>query len=36
MGSQTFGAIYVGSYEVRLKIFELASKKKIRAIDEIR
>ena len=36
MGSQTFGAIYIGSYEVRLKIFELASKKKIRAIDEIR
>ena len=36
MGSQTFGAIYIGSYEVRLKIFELASKKKIRTIDEIR
>lgn len=35
MGIQMFAAIYIGSYEVSLKIFELASKKKIRAVDEI-
>ena len=32
----TFAAIYIGSYEVSLKIFELSGKKKIREIDHIR
>lgn len=37
MAIQTFGAIYIGSYEVSLKIFELSStKKKIHEIDQIR
>ncbi len=37
MAIQTFGAIYIGSYEVSLKIFELSSsKKKIHEIDHIR
>ncbi len=33
---KTFAAIYVGSYEISLKIFELAAKKDIREIDHIR
>ena len=32
----TFAAIYIGSYEVSLKIFELSSKKPIRVIDHVR
>lgn len=32
----TFAAIYIGSYEVSLKIFELSPKKKIRGIDYVR
>ena len=37
MAVQTFGAVYIGSYEVSLKIFELSSsKKKIHEIDQIR
>lgn len=32
----TFAAIYIGSYEVSLKIFELAQKKPIREIDYVR
>ena len=32
----TFAAIYIGSYEVSLKVFELSGKKKIREIDHIR
>lgn len=36
MAIHTFAAIYIGSYEVSLKIFELASKKKIRGIDYVR
>jgi exopolyphosphatase/guanosine-5'-triphosphate,3'-diphosphate pyrophosphatase len=36
MAVQTFGAIYIGSYEVSLKIFELSSKKKIHEVDNIR
>lgn len=36
MGIHTFAAIYIGSYEVSLKIFELSAKKKIRAIDYVR
>lgn len=36
MGIYTFAAIYIGSYEVSLKIFELSAKKKIRGIDYIR
>lgn len=32
----TFAAIYIGSYEVSLKIFEISPKKKIRNIDYIR
>ncbi len=33
---QMFGAIYVGSYEVSLKVFEFNAKKRIREIDHIR
>lgn len=36
MGIHTFAAIYVGSYEVSLKIFELSAKKKLRGIDYVR
>lgn len=36
MTIQTFAAIYIGSYEVSLKVFELSPKKKIREIDDIR
>lgn len=36
MAIHTFAAIYIGSYEVSLKIFELASKKKLRGIDYVR
>ena len=36
MAITTFAAIYIGSYEVSLKIFELSGKKKIREIDHIR
>lgn len=36
MGIHTFAAIYIGSYEVSLKIFELSAKKKLRAIDYVR
>lgn len=32
----TFAAIYIGSYEVSLKIFELTAKKPIREIDHVR
>lgn len=32
----TFAAIYIGSYEVSIKIFEISGKKKIRDIDYIR
>lgn len=32
----TFAAIYIGSYEVSLKIFELSGKKPIREIDHVR
>ena len=32
----TFAAIYIGSYEVSIKIFEVSGKKKIRDIDYIR
>lgn len=35
-GIHTFAAIYIGSYEVSLKIFELSAKKKIRDIDYVR
>ncbi len=31
-----FAAIYIGSYEVSLKIFELAARKQIREIDHVR
>ena len=31
-----FAAIYIGSYEVSLKIFELAARKSIREIDHVR
>lgn len=33
---KTFAAIYIGSYEISLKIFELAAKKNIREIDHVR
>lgn len=36
MAIHTFAAIYIGSYEVSLKIFELSSKKKLRGIDYVR
>lgn len=36
MGLHTFGAIYIGSYEVSLKIFEISAKRKIRQIDYVR
>lgn len=36
MAIHTFAAIYIGSYEVSLKIFELASRKKLRSIDYVR
>lgn len=36
MGIHTFAAIYIGSYEVSIKIFELSAKKKIREIDYVR
>lgn len=36
MAIHTFAAIYIGSYEVSLKIFELASKKKLRGINYVR
>ncbi len=32
----TFAAIYIGSYEVSLKIFEISANRKIRPIDYIR
>lgn len=32
----TFAAIYIGSYEVSLRIFEISAKRKIRSIDYIR
>lgn len=32
----TFAAVYIGSYEVSLKIFEIVPKKKIREIDHVR
>lgn len=32
----TFAAIYIGSYEVSLKVFEISARKKIRAIDYVR
>ncbi len=34
--THTFAAIYIGSYEVSIKIFEISGKKKIRTIDYIR
>lgn len=36
MANTTFATIYIGSYEVSLKIFELTSKKKIHEIDHVR
>lgn len=36
MSIHTFAAIYIGSYEVSLKIFELSTKKKIRSVDYVR
>ena len=32
----TFAAIYIGSYEVSMKIFEISSSRKIRQIDHLR
>lgn len=32
----TFAAIYIGSYEVSLKVFEISARKKIRTIDYVR
>lgn len=36
MATKTFASVYIGSYEISLKIFELSGKKNIRAIDNIR
>lgn len=36
MAFELFAAIYIGSYEVSLKIFELSGKKKIHGVDHIR
>lgn len=36
MAVHTFAAIYIGSYEVSLKIFELSAKKKLRGVDYVR
>lgn len=36
MGVTTFAAIYIGSYEVSLKVFEISGKKNIHAVDFIR
>lgn len=36
MSVHTFAAIYIGSYEVSIKIFEISAKKKIRVIDHVR
>lgn len=36
MGIHTFGAIYIGSNEVSLKIFEISAKRGIRTIDYVR
>lgn len=36
MAIHTFAAIYIGSYEVSLKIFELSAKRKLRSIDYVR
>ena len=36
MAIHTFAAIYIGSYEVSLKIFEISARKNIRKIDYIR
>lgn len=36
MTYETFAAIYIGSYEVSMKIFELSAKKRIREIDHVR
>ena len=36
MSIYTFAAIYIGSYEVSLKVFEIIPKKKIKEIDHVR
>ncbi len=36
MAIKTFAAIYIGSYEVSLKVFELSPKKQLRKIDYVR
>ncbi len=36
MASKVFAAIYIGSYELSLKIYEFNSKKKMREIDHVR
>ena len=33
---KTFAAIYIGSYEISLKVFELSIKRGIREIDHVR
>lgn len=36
MAVHTFAAIYIGTYEVSLKVFEFSTKKKVHGIDHIR
>ena len=36
MANNTFATIYIGSYEVSLKVFELTSKKKLHELDHVR
>ena len=33
---KTFAAIYIGSYEISMKVFELSIKRGIREIDHVR
>lgn len=36
MAVTTFASVYIGSYEVSMKIFELSAKKKLRVVDHVR
>ncbi len=36
MAIKTFAAIYIGSYEVSMKVFEISQRKQLRTIDHIR
>ena len=36
MAIHTFAAIYIGTYDVSLKVFEFLDKKKVHQVDHIR